>query len=98
MVTDVSTDPSFRPGPARRLLERPGLAGRADSPQAYDLSPDGQRIVMIEPIEEDTAPLRQRSISFRTGLKSSGIGSSIKGWLRSHPHGRGSDRAWAVRR
>jgi hypothetical protein len=50
MAVDVVTTPEFRAGTPRLLFEGSHLAGRN-----FDVAPDGQRFVMIQPVES-TAP------------------------------------------
>ena len=51
VAVSVSTAPSFSVGSATRLFEHPGLgAGFAYTP--YDVSADGQRFILAEPVEE----------------------------------------------
>jgi Tol biopolymer transport system component len=56
MAVDISTQPSFAAGKPRQLFEgRYAMstenAGRAN----YDISPDGQRFLMIKPVEQQQA-------------------------------------------
>ena len=51
MAVEVETEPEFRAGTPRLLFEGPHLVGA----RSYDVSPDGQRFVMIHP-EESSAP------------------------------------------
>ena len=52
MAVDVETEPEFRAGTPRLLFEGSHLVGAGRN---YDVAPDGQRFVMIQP-EEQSAP------------------------------------------
>ena len=53
MAAEVSTKASFRRGSVRRLFEHPDLSrGVGAFPKGYDVSPDGERFVVIESTEE----------------------------------------------
>ncbi|HXJ17249.1 MAG TPA: hypothetical protein VNM68_08640, partial [Candidatus Polarisedimenticolia bacterium] len=58
MAVEISTEPSFTAGKPRQLFEGhyqlTGL-GRAN----YDVSPDGQRFLMLKPVEQEQAPPTQ---------------------------------------
>ena len=49
MAVPVTTSPKLRVGPAQRLFEHVGIARRPG--QQYDVSADGTRFVVIEPVE-----------------------------------------------
>jgi serine/threonine protein kinase/Tol biopolymer transport system component len=55
MAVDIATQPSFTAGKPRMLFDR-----RYESPPFpianYDVSPDGQRFLMLKPNEQETAP------------------------------------------
>ena len=52
MVVDVQTEPSFSPGRARLLFERPHYI-RVVQGADYAVSPDGQRFLMIKAPEQE---------------------------------------------
>ena len=53
MAVSVTTSPAFSPGAARPLFEdRPGFEGRG---QQYDVTPDGQRFVVVETLGDADA-------------------------------------------
>ena len=66
MAVDIQTQPAFKAGTPRMLFERPaytsgvGLAGtrRAD----YDISPDGQRFLVIKQPEQQETALTQINV------------------------------------
>ena len=54
MAAEVFTEASFRRGSVRRLFKHPDLSrGVGAMPKGYDVSPDGERFVVIESMEED---------------------------------------------
>ena len=55
MAVSVTTGPTFSVGSARRLFD---AQDAFDGPgHRYDVSPDGQRFVMVETLEERPPPL-----------------------------------------
>ncbi|MGH9785558.1 MAG: TolB family protein [Terriglobia bacterium] len=61
MVVEIATQPTFRPGTPRMLFERPELqSGAQPGPRAdYDVSPDGQRFLMLKAGEQQQQSLTQ---------------------------------------
>jgi hypothetical protein len=56
MVVDITTQPSFSVGKPKLLFEGPYEPTPATFPY-YDVSPDGQRFLMLKPAESaETAP------------------------------------------
>jgi Tol biopolymer transport system component len=56
MAVDIATQPSFAAGTPRMLFEGQYLQTSATAPY-YDVSPDGQRFLMLKPVEQvDAAP------------------------------------------
>jgi hypothetical protein len=58
MAVDITTDPAFRAGTPRMLFDGPqyrDAAGRAD----FDVSPDGQRFLMLKEAEQQPGALTQ---------------------------------------
>ena len=53
IAVEVSTSPSFTTGATTRLFRHPNL--RATVAHRYDVSPDGQRFVLVETIESEEA-------------------------------------------
>jgi Tol biopolymer transport system component len=51
MAVDISTQPSFVAGKPRMLFEGPYLPTPLTNPN-YDVSPDGQRFLMLKPVEQ----------------------------------------------
>jgi len=58
MVASVETDPAFVVGSPELVFEHRYFGGFPGAPQggrAYDVSPDGERFLMIKPVEDSTA-------------------------------------------
>jgi serine/threonine-protein kinase len=56
MAVDIATQPGFTVGKPRMLFEGPYTPASGTTPN-YDVSPDGQRFLMLKPIESaETAP------------------------------------------
>ena len=55
MAVEITTDPTFSPGTPSLLFEGNYLSGIAFLPY-YDITPDGQRFVMIQEGWTDSAP------------------------------------------
>ena len=53
----VTTDPRFEAGEAKRLFSDPNFAWRERTMPQYDVSPDGERFVMIETVGADARPV-----------------------------------------
>ena len=53
MAVEVSTSPSFTTAATTRLFRHPNL--RAAAEHRYDVSPDGQRFVLVETVESEEA-------------------------------------------
>jgi Tol biopolymer transport system component len=66
MVVDLTTQPSFHAGKPRMLFEGHYVADTVRQ-RNYDVSPDGQRFVMIQPSAQELS--RPRSMSCSIGLK-----------------------------
>ena len=60
MAVDITTQPGFTAGKPRMLFEGPYLPTTASLPY-YDVSPDGQRFLMLKPTEQ--APLAATQIN-----------------------------------
>ncbi len=58
MVVPVSTGPSFSPSRPERLFEHSSLSNTVSYPM-YDVSPDGQRFVVAEPVGDPPEPYIQ---------------------------------------
>jgi serine/threonine protein kinase/Tol biopolymer transport system component len=59
MAVGVSLQPKFNASAARILFEGEyEEEGQSDSPRNYDVTPDGQRFVLIKPPEEPSTPSR----------------------------------------
>jgi Tol biopolymer transport system component len=54
MAVEIATQPSFTAGKPRVLFERPYLPTPVTFPN-YDVSPDGQRFLMLKPTEQEAA-------------------------------------------
>jgi eukaryotic-like serine/threonine-protein kinase len=52
MAVDISTQPGFVAGKPRQLFERHYMMNPLARPD-YDVSPDGQRFLMLEPVEQE---------------------------------------------
>jgi eukaryotic-like serine/threonine-protein kinase len=55
MAVEIATQPSFSAGSSRMLFEGPYQPSPATIPN-YDVSPDGQRFLMLKPLEQAQAP------------------------------------------
>jgi eukaryotic-like serine/threonine-protein kinase len=55
MTVEVTTQPSFSMGKPRKMFQGPYVPTRATTP-FYDVSPDGQRFLMLKPTEQAQAP------------------------------------------
>ncbi len=56
MAVDIATQPNFSAGKPRVLFEGPYVPAPLTNPN-YDVSPDGQRFLMLKPVEQaQTAP------------------------------------------
>ena len=62
MAVDITTEPSFSAGTPKMLFEGDfeeyGGVGRAE----YDITPNGQRFLMIRQIEQDSAEPQQINV------------------------------------
>jgi serine/threonine-protein kinase len=58
MVVSIQTDPSFTVGNPEVVFEGPylGAVSEAFNARAYDVSPDGERFLMIRPLESAVVP------------------------------------------
>lgn len=57
MMVAVSLEPEFNSSTPRALFEGEYIeVGGPDGPRSYDVTPDGQRFVMLKPYEEPSAP------------------------------------------
>jgi hypothetical protein len=61
MAVDIATQPGFAAGKPRMLLEGPYLPTPATFPN-YDVSPDGQRFLMLKPTEQAQAAQTQINV------------------------------------
>jgi serine/threonine-protein kinase len=61
MAVDITTQPSFSIGKSRMLFEGRYLPGALKLPN-YAVSPDGQRFLMLKPVEQDQATPTQINI------------------------------------
>jgi len=61
MAVDIATQPGFTAGKPRMLFEGPYLPTPATFPN-YDVSPDGQRLLMLKPIEQAQAAPTQINV------------------------------------
>ena len=57
-VVDVRTDGGFSAGKPRLLFEKPGY-GRDDPIRGWDISPDGQRFLMVKLEERKPQPVTE---------------------------------------
>jgi hypothetical protein len=58
MAVDIATQPSFTAGKPHMLFEGPYLPTPLTNPN-YDVSHDGQRFLMLKPVEQEQAALPQ---------------------------------------
>ena len=56
LAVSVTTAPAFEVRSTSELFRHPGLAKDDGRPFAYDISNDGQRILLVEPVNAGTAP------------------------------------------
>ena len=61
MVVDISTQPSFTAGKPRVLFER-HYQPTTTTPPNYDVSADGQRFLMLKPVQEEHAAPTQINV------------------------------------
>jgi len=61
IAVDIATQPSFAAGKPRILFEEPYLPTSATSPN-YDVTPDGQRFLMLKPTEQALAAPTQINV------------------------------------
>jgi eukaryotic-like serine/threonine-protein kinase len=61
MAVDIATQPSFIAGKPRMLFEGPYLPAPGTVPN-YDVSPDGQRFLMLKPVEQAGAAPTQINV------------------------------------
>lgn len=61
MGVDIATQPSFNAGKPRILFEGPYDRTPATGPN-YEFSPDGQRFLMLKPIEQEVATPTQINV------------------------------------
>ena len=61
MAVDIATQPGFAAGKPRMLFEGPYVPTPATSPN-YDVSPDGQRFLMLKPSEQAQAAPTQINV------------------------------------
>ncbi len=60
MAVEISTDGEFLAGKPRQLFEGPYVRAAGGYVRAqYDVSPDGQRFLMLKAVEQEAAPLTQ---------------------------------------
>ena len=57
IAVSVTTEPRFEAGKAKRLFSDPNLTWQERTMPQYDVSPDGQRFVMIEPVGARSRPV-----------------------------------------
>jgi len=55
MAVRVETDQSFAPGNPEVMFEGRYLVGLSQGGRSYDVSPDGERFLMIRPFEDAAA-------------------------------------------
>jgi eukaryotic-like serine/threonine-protein kinase len=61
MAVEIATQPSFSAGKPRMLFEGRYVLGQAITTN-YDVSPDGQRFLMVKPAEQEQAPPTQINV------------------------------------
>jgi hypothetical protein len=63
MAVDISTQPGFAAGKPRQLFEGHFLKnGVGYARPNYDVSPGGQRFLMVKPVEQEQAPPTQINV------------------------------------
>ncbi len=62
MAVDITTQPSFSAGKPRMLFEGPVPADPVRRSANYDVSPDGQRFLMLKPVEQAQAAPTQINV------------------------------------
>ena len=58
MSLPIGTSGGFSPGSPKPLFDNAGLQAGADLTPQYDISDDGQRILLVEPVGDATAKPR----------------------------------------
>jgi serine/threonine-protein kinase len=61
MAVEIATQPSFAAGTPRMLFEGQYVPAPGASPN-YDVSPDGQRFLMLKPVEQEQAAPTQINV------------------------------------
>jgi hypothetical protein len=89
VAVPVSTSPSFSLGTAKRLFEPPGINGYFKIPPQYDISADGQRFLVAEPVGGSVDPHRPKLVRRvqepRTGLNlGTNGGAPAARWLAKY--------------
>jgi hypothetical protein len=63
MAVDISTQPGFAAGKPRQLFERHYLANPIGNARPnYDISADGQRFLMVKPVDQEEAARTQINV------------------------------------
>ena len=62
MAVDIQSQPAFNVGTPRMLFERPGYFSAGVFRADYDVSPDGQRFLMMKAGEQQGAALTQINV------------------------------------
>ena len=55
MIVDIETTPSLRPGNPEILFSGPYRVGSALGVKSFDVSPDGERLLMLKDLEVELA-------------------------------------------
>ena len=61
MAVEITTEPTFSAGSPRLLFEGAFMSGTVFLPY-YDVTPDGQRFVMLKPVESETSAPTQINV------------------------------------
>ncbi len=56
MMVDITTEPGFSAGNPKLLFEGQYFANQAPANANYDVTPDGQRFIMIKAADEEEEP------------------------------------------
>ena len=56
MAVEIATEPNFSPGTPKMLFEGGNFQAAVMSRAHYDVTPDGQRFVMLQQVAPDSAP------------------------------------------
>lgn len=62
MAVDITTEPSLSAGKPKMLFEGPYVSAPSDPSPEFDVSPDGQRFLMLKPVTQEQAAPTQINV------------------------------------